>query len=185
MRNNFASLASPKLLCPKGAKCSAPWRSSNQFRLWSSQAPPRFNARVTHQQMTLGAHGDIMEWHSFCKIIWKLDWEKCSRAVTFLLHRWWRHLTKCPSLHFPILGTDSHVKHLQKEENLEETTPMSKTPVNCSKFWAPEATVCMGLALLAIRTACVQKICSCAQKNWDRNVHRKMCTLQGSCLCLF
>ena len=45
------------------------------------------------------------------------------------LHQWWcRHPRKCPSLHFPILGTDSHVKHLQKvpEENLEETTPMSK-----------------------------------------------------------
>ena len=71
MRSNFASFASPKLLCPQGAKCWDPWTSSNQFRLWSSQAPPRFNARVTHQQMTLGSHGDIMEWHSFRKIIWK------------------------------------------------------------------------------------------------------------------
>ena len=56
---------------------------------------------------------------------------KCTVCSSADLHEWWcRHPTKCPSLHFPILGTDSHVKHLQKSE--KETL---RKQHQCRRFW--------------------------------------------------
>ena len=69
--------------------------------------------------------------HSTLCIAQVYNGRKCTFFSSADLEEWWcRHPTKCPSLHFPILGTDSHVKHWQKvrEGNLEETTPMSKIP---------------------------------------------------------
>ena len=106
------------------------------------------------------------------------QWQKCT-VCSF-----WPppngHPTKCPSLHFPILGTDSHVKQLQKvgEENLEETTPMPKilTPANCSKFQAHRRRLvcrCLPRGVASNSHGVRIKKCTCALKNWDRNVQQK------------